>query len=82
MQRAVVATPLSIGGLRATNEQELLVREAPADFARAVVNLLGQPDRRRELGMAGRRTACEQFAWQAKAESFESLLMEAARTTA
>lgn len=78
MQRAVVATPLSVGGLAAVDGHELLLREDPADFAAAVVELLGDPARRAALGAAGRRAAVERFAWAAMAARFEALLAQAA----
>lgn len=79
MERAVVATPMSIGGLAAADGTELLVRESPGPFAQAVVELLGDPARRAALGAAGRRAAVERFAWGAMAAQLEALLADAAR---
>jgi alpha-maltose-1-phosphate synthase len=39
-----------------------------ADFARAVNELLGDPDRARRMGEAGRRRAVDDFSWRAVAE--------------
>jgi starch synthase len=39
-----------------------------ADFAEALVSLLADPDRAREMGRAGRRRAIESFSWAAIAE--------------
>ncbi len=39
-----------------------------ADFAAALVEVVGDPDRARELGRAGRERAVESFSWEAIAE--------------
>lgn len=77
MEKPVVATRVSIGGLDAREDTELLVRDAPADFAQAVLDLLADPPRRQALGHAGRRAAVERFAWAAMAQRFEALLVSA-----
>jgi polysaccharide biosynthesis protein PslH len=78
MERAVVATPVSTGGLQAHEGSELLVREDPGQFAAAVLDLLADPARRAALGAAGRAAARERFAWAAMAQRFEALLAAAA----
>ena len=49
----VVATPASNYGLGAVDGEHLLLADEAADFAQAVVTLLQEPSRRRELGQAG-----------------------------
>lgn len=78
MERAVVATPMAIGGLQARDGVDLLVRDAAADFAAAVVELLADGHRRRALGRAGRMAAQQRFAWAAMAARLERLLEQAA----
>lgn len=79
MQRPVVATGLSTGGLDARDGVDLLVRDGAEAFAGAVLDLLGDPQRRLALGRAGREVAVTRFAWAAMATRFETLLLSAAQ---
>ena len=71
-----VATPISIGGLGARDEVELLVRQSPQAFASAVLELLADEPRRQRLAAAARAAAVDRFAWAAMGERFEGLLQE------
>jgi len=57
----VVTTTLGNDGLGATPGEHLLVADAPADFAAAVVRLLRDPALRQRLAAAARRFATERF---------------------
>jgi glycosyltransferase involved in cell wall biosynthesis len=61
--RAVVSTPFGAEGLDLRDGQELLLADAPADFARAVVGLLRDPRRRLEMGRHARRAA-QRYDWE------------------
>ena len=78
MERPVVATTMSIGGLQARDGVDLLVRDGAEAFADAVLQLLESPERRVALGRAGRDVAVSRFAWGAMAAQFEVLLQQAA----
>ena len=78
MARPVVATSVSVGGLGASDGENLLIRDGAEAFANAVLELLADPVRREQLGHAGRQVAVERFAWAAMAERFEALLLCAA----
>jgi polysaccharide biosynthesis protein PslH len=71
-----VATPISVGGLGARDEVELLVRQSPQAFASAVLELLADEPRRQRLAAAARAAAVDRFAWAAMGERFEGLLQE------
>lgn len=79
MERAIVATAMSIGGLEARDGVDMLVRDGPEAFAAAVLDLLRDPERRAGLGREGRKIAVERFAWRAMADRFEALLSDAAQ---
>lgn len=63
MGKAVVSTTLGAEGLTAETGKELEIADDPAEFASRVVELLGDPDRRRRLGEAGRERAVAEYAW-------------------
>jgi glycosyltransferase involved in cell wall biosynthesis len=74
-ERPVVAT--RVGGVpRYVNEGEngLLANCGDAaGFARAVLELLDQPERAREMGLAGRRRILERHSWRKSAEKLVAL---------
>jgi glycosyltransferase involved in cell wall biosynthesis len=67
----VVTTTLGNDGLGATPGVHLLVADTPADFARAVVRLLGDAALRRRLGDAARQFAAERFGPEVSAAALE-----------
>jgi glycosyltransferase involved in cell wall biosynthesis len=78
----VVTTTIGNEGLGATPGEHLLVADAPADFAAAVVGLLRDPARRRRLGEAGRRFAEERYGPAASAAALEREHLALARSPA
>ncbi len=64
MGKAIVSTALGCEGFDLTPGQELLVADPPAKFAAAVLSLLRQPERRRELGQNARHYAGSQYDWR------------------
>jgi glycosyltransferase involved in cell wall biosynthesis len=77
MAKAVVSTSVGAEGLPLIDGEHFLRADEPADFARAVVKLLKQPDSRRRLGLAGRRLVQARYSWAEVARRFESHLAEA-----
>lgn len=70
MGKAVVATGVGAEGLPLVAGTHYLRGDGPDDFARAVVSLLKDPDRRKALGAVGRRLVEERFAWPQVAGEF------------
>jgi glycosyltransferase involved in cell wall biosynthesis len=64
MGKAVVSTTVGCEGLDARDGENILVRDAPADFAEAVEAVLTDRELRRTLGAAARRTAEMQYDWE------------------
>ena len=64
MGKPVVATRLGAEGYPVTHGRELLLADTPADFASAVVALLRAPERRAELGRAGRAFVEQRYDWR------------------
>jgi glycosyltransferase involved in cell wall biosynthesis len=64
MGKAIVSTSLGCEGLDITPGQELLIGDEPPAFAKRVVQLMRDRERRRELGLAARRLARARYDWQ------------------
>ncbi len=64
MERAVVATRMGASGFPLKDGREVMLADDPVDFAQAVVGLLREPDRRAELGRAGRAFVRANYDWE------------------
>lgn len=64
MGKAVVSTSVGCEGLSARDGDNILVRDEPEAFARAVVNVLEGANLRERLGRAARRTAVGNYSWE------------------
>ena len=73
--KAIVSTPLGVEGLPFRSGHDVLVGDAPAELAAAVVALLRDPRSRATLGARARAVAC-QFDWAAIGESFRAVVEE------
>ncbi len=82
MGKAVVSTTVGAEGLSVTHGQHVLVADEPRMFARAVVRLLRDVARRRQLEDAARALVVEQYDWSAVAGDLESALTRVAKAAA
>ena len=82
MGKAVVATTVGAEGLPLVPGEHYVQADGPAAFAQAVVGLLQDPDRRRALGIAGRRLVEARYSWEQVGRQFESLCEEIVSTHA
>jgi sugar transferase (PEP-CTERM/EpsH1 system associated) len=76
MGKAVVSTPVGAEGLPVNHGEHVLLADEPAAFARAVVNLLRDAPRRRQLESAARALVVEKYDWSAVAGELERALIE------
>lgn len=63
MGKAVVSTSVGCGELEAVDNHNILIRDDPRGFARAVLEVLRDRELRRRLGEEGRRTVEERYSW-------------------
>ncbi len=63
--RAVVSTAVGAEGLPARDGENILIRDEPGEFVRAVSDLLGSAELRRRLGGRGRSLFEQEFTWEA-----------------
>jgi glycosyltransferase involved in cell wall biosynthesis len=80
MGKAVVSTTIGAEGLPVTSGEHVMLADDPTTFARAVVGLLRDADRRAELETAARALVVEHYDWSAVAGSLEQALERTART--
>ena len=79
MGKAVVSTTVGAEGLPVTPGEHVLLADEPRTFARAVVRLLRDVGRRRELERAARALVVERYDWSAVAGELEDALIRVAR---
>jgi glycosyltransferase involved in cell wall biosynthesis len=63
MGKAVVSTTVGCQGLDAVDGQNILIRDDPDSFARAVLDVLEDRELRGRLGRAARETAVARYSW-------------------
>ncbi len=73
MGQAIVSTARGIAGLELVPDRDVVIADAPAAFARAVITLLRAPERRRELGRNARARAVEQYDWRTLVPKFDQV---------
>jgi sugar transferase (PEP-CTERM/EpsH1 system associated) len=64
MGKAIVSTSLGAEGYPVANGQELILADEPDSFAQAVLHLLDNPQRRKELGQAGQALVQANYDWE------------------
>jgi glycosyltransferase involved in cell wall biosynthesis len=64
MARPVLATSIGAEGLPVVDGENVALADEPRDFAERAVALVRDPATAERLGLAGRQTAEEQFAWK------------------
>ena len=68
MGKAVVATTIGCEGLEAQDGENILIRDDPAEFSQAVLQVLGDRTLRARLGRNGRATAESTYSWEVVGE--------------
>lgn len=80
MGKAVVATPISLGGLDARDGENVLIARNADELVAACSKLFADPELAERLGAAGRRTVIEQYSWERATSQLEAVLREVADT--
>ena len=76
MGKAVVSTSVGAEGLPVQSGENVILADAPADFAQAVISLLRSPAERQRIGRAARTLVEEKYSWGSVAEGFALTLEE------
>ncbi len=75
--KAVVATPVGAEGNRGKDDEHFMIREDAASFAAAMLTLVQQPEKRRQLGINARALVERHYSWDVIAQQFEAAYNEA-----
>ena len=76
MGKAIVSTTVGAEGLPVTDGANILLEDSPRNFADAVLNLLGDRERRNKIGREARRLVEEKYSWRAVAAEFERAMQK------
>jgi glycosyltransferase involved in cell wall biosynthesis len=71
--KAVVASPRAAAGLDMTDRKEILLAKTDAEFADAIVMLIGDEDARARIGAAARAWALANLSWDSRVVKYERL---------
>jgi polysaccharide biosynthesis protein PslH len=69
----VVSTTLAAAGLPLRHDENILLGDTPADFARSVVRLMNEPALRAKLAMNGAETIRRLYSWETIVDSLEEI---------
>lgn len=70
----IVATSITLGGLKAEEGNNVLIADTPADFAAAVLRLFQDAALCQHLSTQARQTAVNHYSWQQKAQELEQVM--------
>jgi glycosyltransferase involved in cell wall biosynthesis len=76
MGKAIVSTSIGCEGLENVDGENILIRDDPAEFAEAVVEVLRDDELRNRLGRNGRKTAEEIYAWPVVGRKMNALYQD------
>ena len=79
MGKALVSTTVGAEGLPLTNGEHFLNADEDSDFANAVIELLGDENKRQELAHNARAYVVEHFGWNKVAERFLEICQQVAK---
>jgi glycosyltransferase involved in cell wall biosynthesis len=72
----VVATDQAVKGVQVTPGRDLLVADDAKQFAKTVIDLLGNSQRRAELSQTGRKQVEEAHAWLKSMEILDEIIAD------
>lgn len=76
--KAIVSTRIGAEGIDLSHERDVLLADAPNDFAAQIVRVLSEPQLARQLGENARKVAEDRYAWAAIVQRLEKFYGELA----
>ena len=74
--RPVVSSSLGAEGIPAIHRENILIADRPYEFAKAVVELIQNPDLAEKLRKSARRLVVDKYAWEKGVQVLEGILEE------
>ncbi len=74
MGRPVVSTSRANGGIRADNQNDLIIADSAEEFTASIIDLLNNIDKRRQLSENARQFVIVNFNWKKNMDKLEQLL--------
>jgi polysaccharide biosynthesis protein PslH len=74
MAKPVVATSITLGGLRAQNAYNIMIADGARAFAEHAIRLIGDRALRNALGKKARKTVLEYYSWEERVRPLEEAL--------
>ncbi len=71
--KAIVSTSFGVAGIECENGRDVLIADTAPEFARAIANVMRDPERARALGRRARRLAEEKYDWRRLIPQFQEL---------
>lgn len=71
-----VAMSLATQAIEVTPDMDIIIRDTPGDFARAVIDLLQNPVRREALGRNGRKLIESKYSWPVIVQKLETIYQQ------
>lgn len=79
MGKSIVSHPIGAEGIDVTDGKDIIIAEEPEAFAKAVVDLVNDDARRRQLCANARHTAVEKYSWPRIIPTLEAFYADVAR---
>jgi glycosyltransferase involved in cell wall biosynthesis len=76
MQLPCVTTTLANNALKAKATSEIIIAETALEFAEAIIHLLQNPERAREIALNGHQFIQNNYSWEAQTKPLFALLQE------
>ena len=73
MEKPVVATSMSCDGIDVSRGQDVLVADGADQFAKSVIDLLGDENLRGKLAANARKKVVDKYSWESQAEKFNRI---------
>lgn len=79
MGKAIVSTSIGAEGLPVVNGEHICLADDAEEFARQILALLKQPERRKTIGGAARRLVEENYSWGSVGQQLSDVLVKTSR---